>query len=299
MTSARATIVATYSRRMRLRFDDGSEVGARIKGKRLKPVCGDRVTAKTIVGETDWLITGIHERKNALTRPNTLGEIEVLAANIEHLTVIVAARPAPDWFLVDRYLCAAETISVPATIVFNKIDIKVPEGDIEETLADYRRIGYTVVTSSAKTGAGIKKLTAALIGNIGIIVGQSGVGKSSLINRIAPGAEQSTAELSGKLGTGRHTTVNSVMLALSGGGAIIDSPGVRDYAPALEDLQAVTHGYREIAAVAGGCRFNDCRHRHEPDCGVKSAVSAGCVSQRRYASYLRLLELTEGRNQFG
>ncbi len=297
MPEEQATVVATYSRRMRLRLQDGREVSARIKGKRLKPVCGDRVRAEPIDGERDWLITAVEERRSLLTRPNTRGDPEALAANIEHLTVVAAPKPVPDWFVVDRYLSAAESIGIPAAVVYNKIDLAEPDGVVQKNLDEYRRIGYDVIALSARTGSGVAELARALIGKTGIIVGQSGVGKSSLINKMAPGAQQKTAELSPKVAAGRHTTVNSVLLSLPGGGAIIDSPGVRDYAPALEDPAEVARGYREIAAAALDCRFHNCRHHHEPNCAVKAAVSAGTISRRRYASYLRLLKLTESLDQ--
>ena len=117
-----ATVIATFSRRMRVRLDDGNEVDARIKGKRLRPVCGDRVQVEPIDKEDDRLITGIEERRNELSRPNMRGQVEVLAANLDYLIVVAAAEPRPDWFIVDRYLCAAELMGIDAGVVFNKTD---------------------------------------------------------------------------------------------------------------------------------------------------------------------------------
>lgn len=296
MSDPLATVVATYSRRMRLKLDDGREVGARIKGKRLTPVCGDRVAAVPIDNDSDWLITGIEERRTVLTRPNSRGDIEVLAANIDHLVVVVASRPSPDWFLVDRYLSAAEIAGISAVIIYNKTDLAGSAPDVDEICDDYRRIGYDSISISAKCDPNVEELHDVLAGGTGILVGQSGVGKSTLINRLTSGNQQRTAILSDRHGTGRHTTVNSVMLPLPGGGSIIDSPGVRDYSPAIDDPAEVALGYREIANTAG-CRFNDCRHRQEPECAVKIAVSDGAISSRRYDSYLRLLRQTETRKR--
>tara|TARA_R110002096_G_scaffold117236_4_gene254164 strand:+ start:5679 stop:6536 length:858 start_codon:yes stop_codon:yes gene_type:complete len=280
---------------MALRLADGGEVHARIKGKRLKPVCGDQVSAEPIEGESDWLITAIRERRNELARPNSRGQVEVLAANLDALVVVAAASPVPDWFIVDRYLCAAELMGVEPIVVFNKTDLL--EGhDIEiDELQEYRDIGVVTLECSAESGAGLPVLQQHLAGRQAIIVGQSGVGKSSLINEMAVDSRQRTAGISAKTGEGRHTTVNSVLMTLRSGGAVIDSPGVRDYAPALTELADVARGFREISAASQHCRFANCRHLREPGCAVKAALDDGAISFRRYESYKRLMNLTAKR----
>jgi ribosome biogenesis GTPase len=287
----RATVTATFSRRMRLRLDDGREVDARIKGKRIKPVCGDLVDAEPIDNEHDWLITNIAERRNELTRPNMRGQVEVLAANLDYLVVVAAAEPRADWFIVDRYLCAAELMGIDAGVVYNKIDLGQPLP--EEELATYTAIGYDVVSCSAESGIGIEDIRHLLSAHCSIIVGQSGVGKSSIINRLIGDDVQKTAQISDKSREGRHTTVNSAMIALPDGGWIIDSPGVRDYAPALESSTIASQGFREIRDAAQKCRFANCRHLREPGCAVKDRSEAGTISSRRYESYKRIVNLTE------
>lgn len=294
MTAESGLVVATYSRRMGLRLSDGKEVDARIKGKRLRPVCGDHVEAEPIPNETDWLITRIHERSNELRRPNLRGKIEVLAANIDRLLVMAAGTPQPDWAIVDRYLCAAELISVAAAVVYNKSDLPVVSS-LDEVLADYDRIGYVTVRCSAKSGDNLESVSSLLSDGVSIVVGQSGVGKSSLINRLLGDQQQRTASISGKTGEGRHTTVNSALLQLPGGGAVIDSPGVRDYAPALQPEDVGT-GFREIANAAQNCRFANCNHLREPGCAVKQAVDDNMISKRRYDTYRHLLALTRKLN---
>ncbi|MBT8101735.1 MAG: ribosome small subunit-dependent GTPase A [Gammaproteobacteria bacterium] len=288
-----ATVIATYSRRMRLRLANGDEVDARIKGKRVRPVCGDRVTADPIDNESDWLITGITERDNELTRPNMRGQVEVLAANLDYLVVVAAAEPKADWYIVDRYLCAAELMGIAAAVVYNKIDLVEDASSTDEELSNYAAVGYDVVKCSAKEGRGIKDVGQLLKDRCAIIVGQSGVGKSSIINHLVGDTTQRTAAISGKTGEGRHTTVNSVMIPLPNGGSVIDSPGVRDYAPALESSTIAAQGFREITEAAQRCKFANCRHLREPHCAVKTAIDNETITKRRYASYKRIINLTE------
>lgn len=291
MSEKHAIVIATFSRRMRLRLDDGAEVDARIKGKRLKPVCGDRVLAERIANESDWLITSVQARDNELTRPNRRGQVEVLAANLDYLVVVAAVKPRADWFIIDRYLCAAELMNISAAVVYNKIDLDSVGADDE--LLNYAAIGYDTVQCSAATGQGMGAFSDLLAGHCSIIVGQSGVGKSSIINRLLGDALQKTSAVSDKTGEGRHTTVNSAMISLPGSGSVIDSPGVRDYAPALESSTLAVKGFREISALAAECRFANCRHLREPDCAVKDALEKQVISPRRYASYKRMINLTE------
>lgn len=290
MKTDNATVIATFSRRMRLAPDDGPDVDARIKGRRLKPVCGDRVAAAPIDGETDWLITAIAERRNELTRPNLRGEPEVLAANVDRLVVVAAATPKPDWFVVDRYLAAAELMRADALVVFNKADLDSPDAGALET---YRAIGYDVLVTSAETGDNVDRLEEHLAGETAIVVGQSGVGKSSLINRMIGTELQRTADISTKHREGRHTTVNSIMIPLAGGGSVIDSPGVRDFAPSLDASSDAAIGFREIHEASERCKFANCRHMQEPGCAVKAGIEAGNIDERRYESYRRVVITTE------
>ncbi|MFQ5610361.1 MAG: ribosome small subunit-dependent GTPase A, partial [Woeseiaceae bacterium] len=291
MSASDATVIARFSRRMRLAMAAGAHAEARIKGKKLKPVCGDQVRAEEIPGERDWLITEIVERRNALTRPNQRGETEVLAANIDLVVVVAAAAPEADWFVVDRYLCSAENMNAVAAIVFNKTDVAFGDA-CRDAMSIYARIGYATAVCSAESGDGCDDFAALFSDRTAIVVGQSGAGKSTLINRMAGEPAQKTAAISDKTGEGRHTTVNSVMLALVNGGSVIDSPGVRDFAPALSSHDEAVIGFREEAQRGVDCRFANCKHLREPDCAVKNAVNAREIDPRRYESYKRTVALT-------
>ena len=290
--SEKATVIATFSRRMLVRLSTNIEVDARIKGKKIKAVCGDLVNIEPIIGEKDWLITEIKERRNALTRPNKIGHIEVLAANLDALIIIASVSPLPDWYIVDRYICAAEIMGVQPIIVFNKVDL-LERHDIKiDELLEYRKIGFPVIDFSVKTNVGSNKLLSLISEGCSIVVGQSGVGKSSLINKLIYNSDQRVGNISPKSGEGRHTTVNTVMKTLQNGGYLIDSPGVRDYAPALTDSAEAQLGFREIAKASQFCRFSNCKHLREPGCAIKQAVEDNKIDYRRYESYKRVVNLT-------
>jgi ribosome biogenesis GTPase len=292
MPEQSATVIAAFGRRMRVRFADGESAEARIKGKTLRPVCGDGVRVRAIEAEEDWLITAVDERRNALTRPNSRGATEVLAANIDVLITVAAPSPQTDWYIVDRYLCAAELMSAQALLVWNKSAESAPRSAVD-ALAALAAAGYEVLHTDALSGTGMDRLHAAIGPRTAILVGQSGVGKSTLINRMSHPSEQKTADLSRKSREGRHTTVSSVMLPLAGGGAVIDSPGVRDFAPVFPSQRAVEFAFREIHEQAEHCRFGDCLHLREPYCSVRFAVESGTIDARRYESYRRALRLQQ------
>ena len=282
-------MIGAYSRRMLLQLEHHGAVEARIKGKKLKPVCGDHVIAQPIQNEPEWLITEVCARRNELTRPDSRGRTDVLAANLDCIIAMAAKEPEPDWFIIDRYLAAAEIMGVDGIVVLNKVDLSEPDSKTQLVLNDYSRIGYAVIQCSAESGKNLDQILSAIKKKTAIIVGQSGVGKSSVINQIIRDGQQQTGSLSESSGEGRHTTVNSVLLELEDGGAVIDSPGVRDYAPSIENAQDVNHGFPEIRALAQNCRFANCVHLREPNCAVKLGVEDDLISVRRYESYKRLM----------
>jgi ribosome biogenesis GTPase len=210
---------------------------------------------------------------------------------------VCAPEPEPDPYIIDRYLAAAEVMDVAAAIVCNKADL--PESIPAGLLQEFATLGYPVLLASAAAGSGLEALRACLAGHCSILVGQSGVGKSSLLNALVPDVELATAGISRATGEGRHRTTATTLHALPGGGELLDSPGVRDFAPALDDPRLAAHGFREIVAAADHCRFANCRHMKEPGCAVKAAVESGAIAPRRYESYRRLLRLTEDLQRRG
>jgi ribosome biogenesis GTPase len=240
------------------------------------------------------LVVELLPRSSLLARINARGEAEPVAANLTQLVAVIAPRPAPDFGLCDRYLAAAEWNGLAACIVANKSDLADGADALLPSLTDYARIGYPVVHASKRLADGVDALRARLAGATSALVGQSGVGKSSLTNCLVPGVEAAVDEVSRASESGRHTTSTASLYALPTGGELVDSPGVRDFSPPLPAPREVAGGYREIAALAGNCRFRDCLHRREPGCAVASAATTGGVSPRRLESYRRLLDLAEG-----
>jgi ribosome biogenesis GTPase len=229
-------------------------------------------------------------RRTWLARSDSRGRSEVLVTNLSQLVVVSAGLPKPDFFVIDRYLAAGESSGIRCIVVLNKIDLAESRDAMRE-LEIYAAIGYPTLECGALSNTGIEDLHRALRDQVSVLVGQSGVGKSSLANRLLPGLNAETAELSRATVEGRHITSVATLHRLPAGGAIVDSPGVRDFAPALDNLSDPAAVFREFREPASHCRFADCRHLKEPDCAVRAALEAGTISPRRYESYRRLARL--------
>jgi ribosome biogenesis GTPase len=231
-------------------------------------------------------------RRNVLLRATARGRAEAVVANLTDLFVVLAPIPAPELFVIDRYLAGATSAGIAATLVLNKADLPL-EADLPAELASYEAAGYASLRCSAASGEGLQGLRARLApGSCAALVGQSGVGKSSILQLLVPEADVAIGELMRDT-EGRHTTTSSRLFELPDGAALIDSPGVRDFVPAAEALEARSLGFPEIERLQPACRFSDCRHMREPNCAVRSAVEDGTLSARRYESYRRLRRLRE------
>lgn len=290
MNGARlGTVLANYGRGVLVQTDAGA-VHCALKGRKQRPVCGDRVAFSMEPSAEAGMVESVEPRRNLIERIDARGRPEPVAANVDRVAIVAAPEPAPDWFLVDRYWAGARLAHVPAVLVVNKTDLGAEP--LAAEIANYRRLSLRCVEVAARSGDGLEALRAALAGGATLLVGQSGVGKSSLVNALVPHAQAQTAELT-RDDEGRHTTTTARRYALSEASALIDAPGVRDFAPPAAATRAAEQGFSEIDALAGRCRFNDCRHYEEPGCAVRAAVAAGEIAPRRYESYRRLLRLYE------
>lgn len=284
------SVIATFGRHMVVRTADGTELRARPFGRALEVVCGDEVRCRVDARHEEVHVIEVLKRRSALWRANLRGGAEPVVANLTRLLVVLAPVPLPDLFVIDRYLAAATAAEVPATLIVNKYDLGSPAGLALE-LEAYAAAGFAAIGCSAASGEGIERLQAALgPGTRAALVGQSGVGKSSLVRRLLPQAEVAIGALV-REEEGRHTTTAARLFDLPQGAALIDSPGVRDFAPAVSTLDERTLGFPEVARLAPACRFKDCRHLREPGCAVRAAAEDGSWHARRYESYRRLRRL--------
>jgi ribosome biogenesis GTPase len=286
-----ALVIAAYGRHLLVRDKTGTERKARPFGRGLSIVCGDNVRCQVDSRHGEVHVLESLPRRSALFRSNARGGSEPIVANLSLLLVVCAPRPAPDLFVVDRYLAAATSGSIPAAIVVNKRELGLSD-ELRAQLQAFAAAGYDWIECSARADEGIIELLNLCSGRVATLVGQSGVGKSSLVHRLVPEADVEVGELV-REEEGRHTTTASRLFDLARGGHLIDSPGVRDFAPAIDKLDASDLGFVEVARLAPGCRFADCRHMREPDCAVQAAAQSGALSARRYESYRRLRRLHE------
>ena len=285
-----------------VKTDDKRVIDCKIKGNfRLKGIkstnpvtVGDRVVID-INKEGTAFITEIKERKNYIIRKssNLSKQSHILASNLDQALLIITVNyPETSTVFVDRFLASAEAYRIPVKIIINKIDL-YDEADISYTDALinlYETIGYECLKVSAKTGEGIEDLKKLLSGKISLLSGNSGVGKSTLINAILPGINIKTANISDAHNTGMHTTTFSEMFELPGGGYIIDTPGVKGFGTFDFKKEEVSHFFPEIFKIAQNCKFNNCTHRHEPGCAVLEALENNFISESRYNSYLSILD---------
>ena len=285
-----------------IKTDDGQLIESKIKGNfRLK---GIRSTNPVAVGDHVEIITNqegtafisaIEDRRNYIIRksPNLSKQSHILAANVDQALLVVTVNyPQTSTTFIDRFLASAEAYSVPVVLVFNKHDLLSEEElHYEKMMCTlYETVGYKCVEISAETGEGVEQLFPILKDKISLLSGNSGVGKSTLINRLIPHASQRTAEISDAHNTGMHTTTFSEMIELPGGGYLIDTPGIKGFGTFDIEKEELTSYFKEIFHFSKDCRFSNCTHTHEPGCAVIKAVEDHFIAASRYQSYLSMLE---------
>ena len=284
-----------------VRMDSGEVMECRIKGKfRMK---GIKTTNPVAVGDVvevevnpdGAVINRIEDRKNYIIRKSTnlSKEAHIIAANVDQAVLVVTVNhPVTSTVFIDRFLATAEAYNIPAVLVFNKIDLYGEEDRamLGGLMAIYRKIGYPCYPVSAVTGENVDEVKVLLKDKVTLLSGMSGVGKSSLINRIEPGLGLKVAAISDAHDSGKHTTTFAEMFPLSEGGFIIDTPGLRSFGMIDMKKEELSHFFPEIFAKAEGCRFYNCSHTHEPGCAVMEAVENDEISESRYASYLSMME---------
>lgn len=282
--------------------DDGREVDSKVKGNfRLK---GIRSTNPVAVGdgveisvnaEGQALITAIDDRKNYIVRRSTnlSKQSHIIAANVDQaFLVVTVAHPETATTFIDRFLASAEAYSVPVVLVFNKTDLLSPdERRYQEMMVHlYEMVGYECRQVSAATGEGTDALRDLLGGRVTLLSGNSGVGKSTLLNLLIPGAGARVADISDAHDTGMHTTTFSEMMALPGGGWIIDTPGIKGFGSFDMEPEEIGSYFKEIFRFSKDCRFSNCTHTHEPGCAVRQAVEDHYIAESRYRSYLSMMQ---------
>jgi ribosome biogenesis GTPase len=276
-------VTAAYGRRYRVQLEAGDEIDCMTRGKRSDVACGDRVRIAKSGGGVG-VIEAIDPRRTLFYRSDANRQ-KLIAANVSQIVIVVAVQPRFNEDLVNRCLVGAEHAEIGALIALNKMDLPNAEA-ASVALELYRQLGYSVVPLAAKLD--LSPLRSLLANHVSVLVGQSGMGKSTIINRLVPDAAARVAEISTALGTGRHTTTHAELYALDATSHIIDSPGLQEFGLHHLEPADAAQAFREFRPALGHCRFRDCRHTGEPDCAVQAAASRGEIAEQRLASYRRL-----------
>lgn len=289
-------VIGDYGMHCDVQADDGAVVRCTVRRRIGEAVCGDNIRFEhTNTGQ--GVIVECMPRSSLLQRPDPRGRLKSIAANVDQMVIVLPPRidadaSAPlDILTLDRYLIAAECAHVTPCIVINKIDQLPPSAvsALQTICAVYTGLAYSILHTSCRDNTGIEALRAQLRDHTNVLVGPSGAGKSSLVNTLLPDEETRVGAVSTSTGLGRHTTTWTQRYPLPSGGALIDSPGIREFGLWLNTPRAIAKGFREFRAPAAQCRFQDCSHVHEPSCAVRAAVDSGTIAAWRYAHYLRFI----------
>lgn len=258
-------------------------------------VSGDKVIWRPGLESMEGIsgvVEAVEPRTSVLTRPDYYDGLKPVAANVDQMVIVSSVLPELSLNIIDRYLVASETLNIAPLLVLNKIDLLEEQqlAEYKTWLAEYEKIGYKVLFVSKQTGEGIKELETELTDRINIFVGQSGVGKSSLVNALMPQFNVEEGEISENSGLGQHTTTASRLYHIPTGGDLIDSPGVREFGLWHLEADEITKAFVEFRPFLGGCKFRDCKHNDDPGCALRQAVEEGDINQTRFDNYHRILE---------
>jgi len=292
------TVITHHGKELIVRSDSNETVNCQLRQNLGTIVCGDRVVFEYADPDSipkTGIVIALAERSNLLQKSGFGGKAKAVAANIDQVVVVCSLVPKPNSYLIDRYLVAAENLPARPVIVINKIDLLDEENEhvVNDINVIYETIGYRVLETSAIENTGIDELQSRLTDATSILVGLSGVGKSSLVKDLLPDIEIRIGEISQASKEGRHTTTVSTLYSLPTGGKLIDSPGVRDFSPANLDKEQILNGFIELKPYRGKCKFTNCSHSNEPACAITEALEKGEVSAQRVNSFRKMLEDAE------
>ena len=277
-------VIAAHGRQYLVERSDGLRLTCVPRGKRSDIACGDRVEIE-MTSENQGVIEAITPRTSLLYRSNETKQ-KLIAANVDQVVIVVATEPSFSDELITRALLAAESEEIEPLIVLNKCDLTDKLEAARERLAIFAKLGYRILELSALEHA--DDLRPELQGYTSVLVGQSGMGKSTLVNALVPEAHAATREISAALDSGKHTTTHATLYHLDDESDLIDSPGLQEFGLGHLDRQEIEHAFPEFRPYVGQCRFRDCRHDKEPDCALIAAVDAGNIDKRRFAIYHRI-----------
>lgn len=289
------TVITHHGKELIVMDENGESLNCQLRQNLGTIVCGDRVlfeVTDNISPLKTGIVVGLASRNNILQKSGFGGKAKAVAANIDQVIVVCSLVPKPNSYLIDRYLAAAESLPAKPVIVINKIDLLDEENEhvVNDINSIYEAIGYRVLETSATRNTGLEELQSILTGSTSILVGLSGVGKSSLVKDLLPDIDIRIGEISSASKEGKHTTTVSTLYSLPTGGRLIDSPGVRDFSPVDLDREQILNGFIELRPYRGQCKFSNCSHTHEPGCAIMEALEKGEVGSQRVNSFRKMLE---------
>jgi len=283
-TSGRLLVVQASSNRGVAASRDGDLIEFPFRRRSGRPLPGDHITL-----DTAGALDRIAPRENVFGRGDPRGRLKPIAANLDQVIIVIAPEPAPSRDLLHRYLAAALIQGIQSLIVLNKCDLELPQHPPFNELDELQGLGYEIIRTSCSKETALATLPARLIGRTSLLAGQSGVGKSSLLNALIPDLGVQTGALSRVTGKGTHTTTSAILHRLAAGGWVVDTPGVWEYGLWRMPTTELQRGFPEFADHAENCRFRNCSHRHEPGCAVRAAAENGDLPAFRHQAWLRLL----------